>query len=177
LIINLLIILKLEFEINNLNEERRKVLETKVSSLPGVNKIEINNEENRVYIDTTLPTSILQDKIENLTQSLTVLRGMGSSTSNTTNLDVDAAVAEINSDSNIVNSKKVIGVIRFVQIDANHCVLDGTIDGLSSGEHAINICEFGDLSNGCKSLGNHFNPDNKKHGLPADKERVNNKHH
>lgn len=41
------------------------------------------------------------------------------------------------------------GVVRFVQINNNECIVDGTIDGLSPGKHGIHIYECGDLSNGC----------------------------
>lgn len=41
------------------------------------------------------------------------------------------------------------GVVRFVQINNNECIVDGTIDGLSPGKHGFHIYECGDLSNGC----------------------------
>lgn len=44
------------------------------------------------------------------------------------------------------------GVIRFVQINENECIVDGTLDGLSPGKHGIHVYECGDLSNGCKKL-------------------------
>lgn len=43
----------------------------------------------------------------------------------------------------------VNGVVRFVQINNNECIVDGTIDGLSPGKHGFHIYECGDLSNGC----------------------------
>lgn len=42
------------------------------------------------------------------------------------------------------------GVVRFVQINENECVVDGTIDGLSPGKHGIYVYECGDLSSGCE---------------------------
>ena len=36
-----------------------------------------------------------------------------------------------------------------LQVDNNVCVIDGTIDGLSPGEHALAIHECGDISQGC----------------------------
>lgn len=41
------------------------------------------------------------------------------------------------------------GVIRFVQSDGGPCLIDGTIDGLTRGTHAVCIHEFGDISQGC----------------------------
>jgi Cu-Zn family superoxide dismutase len=37
---------------------------------------------------------------------------------------------------------------------------------LENATHAIHIHEFGDLSDGCKSLGPHYNPTNETHGSP-----------
>jgi len=45
-------------------------------------------------------------------------------------------------------NKFIKGRIRFVE-NFNGCVIDGTIEGLSSGEHGIHIHEYGDLSDGC----------------------------
>jgi copper chaperone for superoxide dismutase len=41
------------------------------------------------------------------------------------------------------------GVIRFLQTDANTCVVDGTLDGLSPGLHGLHVHESGDISQGC----------------------------
>ena len=44
------------------------------------------------------------------------------------------------------------GVIRMVQLSNNNCVFEGTIDGLTPGQHALAIHEAGDLSLGCDRL-------------------------
>lgn len=44
----------------------------------------------------------------------------------------------------------VQGVVRFLQVSEDTCVIDGTVDGLSPGLHGIHIHEFGDLSMGCE---------------------------
>ena len=62
---------------------------------------------------------MIQNEIESSTKSLAVLRGMGSNMKER----LDSAVAEIlNHENNNIN-----GVIRFVQIDNDHCAIDGTI--------------------------------------------------
>ena len=72
----------------------------------------------------------------------------------------------------LIGDGKVEGVIRFLQVDTENCVIDGTIDGLNAyGEHALAIHECGDISGGCSSVGEHFNPRNMRHGSPHDKER------
>lgn len=62
------------------------------------------------------------------------------------------------------------GVIRFsTNKEEKHsggCVVDGVVDGLVPGFHGIHIHECGDLSNGCDSLGNHYNPGLTTHGGP-----------
>ena len=49
--------------------------------------------------------------------------------------------------------------------------ITGSIKGLKAGKHGFHIHAFGDLSQGCKSAGGHFNPFGKKHGAPTDSER------
>ena len=92
-----------------------------------------------------MPSSIVHHEIEKIAKSLAVLRGMGSSL-NISVKNLDTAVAEISSDES--KPFNIKGVIRFVQLDDEHCAIDGTVDGLDKGEHAMNIFEFGDLSDG-----------------------------
>ena len=64
------------------------------------------------------------------------------------------------------------GVVRFTQANQKSCIIDGTIDGLSPGEHALAIHECGDLSGGCDTVGGHYNPRNTRHGSPVDTEEA-----
>lgn len=65
---------------------------------------------------------------------------------------------------------KIKGVVRFsVAKEDKHssgCIIDGVMDGLTVGMHGIHIHECGDLSNGCESLGQHYNPRQTTHGGP-----------
>ncbi|KAI9251835.1 superoxide dismutase [Cu-Zn] [Phascolomyces articulosus] len=42
------------------------------------------------------------------------------------------------------------------------------VTNVPAGKHGFHIHEFGDLSDGCESLGGHFNPFNMNHGSPED---------
>jgi len=50
-------------------------------------------------------------------------------------------------------------------------IIRGKISGLKPGKHGFHIHQFGDLSDGCKSAGAHFNPFGKLHGAPTDEDR------
>ena len=58
------------------------------------------------------------------------------------------------------------GVVRMTQIDGDQCVIEGTVDGLHPGLHGLAIHETGDTSEGCASLGGHYNPRGGRHGSP-----------
>ncbi|XP_074094479.1 superoxide dismutase [Cu-Zn]-like isoform X2 [Cotesia typhae] len=66
----------------------------------------------------------------------------------------------------------VAGNFILVQDDSTGEVrISGTITGLTPGDHGIHVHQKGDLSDGCTSTGEHFNPTNKTHGGPMDAER------
>ena len=58
----------------------------------------------------------------------------------------------------------VEGVIKFKQKPGQPTIINGIIKGLTPGKHGFHIHEFGDLSDGCKSAGGHYNPEGVEHG-------------
>ena len=62
------------------------------------------------------------------------------------------------------HSDTVKGTILLIQAPGTPTLIKGTITGLEPGEHGFHIHEFGDMSEGCKSMGAHYNPDNVDHG-------------
>ncbi|AAG02961.1 superoxide dismutase precursor [Betaentomopoxvirus amoorei] len=69
-----------------------------------------------------------------------------------------------------VMTGKVNGIIYFIQnIKGGSVHVKGKIVGLSKGLHGFHVHEYGDVSNGCTSAGEHFNPYNRQHGDISDK--------
>lgn len=68
---------------------------------------------------------------------------------------------------------KVSGCVRLVEDIENKCVIiDVDLRGLKRNfSHGFHIHEYGDMSEGCTTMCNHFNPFGKKHGSPDDSNR------
>ena len=62
------------------------------------------------------------------------------------------------------HSDTVKGTILLMQAPNTYTLIKGTITGLEPGLHGFHIHEFGDMSDGCKSMGGHYNPDGLDHG-------------
>ncbi len=71
-------------------------------------------------------------------------------------------IAVLFPDKNIKNNK-VKGIVNFIQYE-NFLLIEYEIQNLSDGLHGFHIHKCGDLSKGCSSGCEHFNPFNKKHG-------------
>ncbi|XP_031617746.1 copper chaperone for superoxide dismutase [Contarinia nasturtii] len=123
-------------------------------SLNSVGTVNIDIPSGRVVVDSDMPWIEIQEKIEE-TGRRAVLSGFGEKSAVAIVKDVD---------------DKIKGVVRFSSTpDDAHtsgCVVDGVIDGLTPGQHGLHIHECGDISNGCESLGKHYNPRNTRHGSP-----------
>jgi Cu-Zn family superoxide dismutase len=65
----------------------------------------------------------------------------------------------------------VKGVVHFTK-EGKSVHVSGTITGLKPGEHGFHVHQFGDVtSTDGLSAGGHYNPEDKMHGKPDDKER------
>ncbi len=135
----------------------------------GVRTFEIDLESQSVLVETSLPAAEVQRAIERDAGKKAVIVGVGGRNQ----AHLGAAVAALGGALG-AGVAGVRGVVRFVQLDRDTCVVDGTIDGLSPGrEHGLAIHASGDLSGGCggdggeSRLGGHFNPRGARHGSPV----------
>ena len=69
------------------------------------------------------------------------------------------------------SGSQVSGTVTFTAMDGT-VEINGEITGLTPGEHAMHVHEFGDCSApDAMSAGGHFNPDHQMHGRPTDEHR------
>lgn len=140
-----------------IKRDDKTCVESLQRALEGVGHIEIDPKEGRVVVQTTQPWSEVQDKIEK-TGRQAVLSGFGG----------QSAVALINMTGCVVDKTPIQGAVRFTTIGNQKAgvVVDGVVDGLEPGLHGFHIHESGDVSNGCASVGDHYNPSKSHHGSP-----------
>eukprot|EP00092_Neocalanus_flemingeri_P026662 GFUD01028905.1.p1 GENE.GFUD01028905.1~~GFUD01028905.1.p1 ORF type:complete len:265 (+),score=100.90 GFUD01028905.1:82-876(+) len=121
----------------------------------GITDYQIDLGSQKVVVKTDKPSEAVKNVVET-TGKLAVLVGSG---------NMGAAVAMVGREGDYF-SQGPKGVVRLTQIDAERCVIEGTVDGLTPGEHGLAIHETGDTSRGCASLGDHYNPRGTRHGSP-----------
>ncbi|XP_006818904.1 copper chaperone for superoxide dismutase-like [Saccoglossus kowalevskii] len=155
---------KMEFAVQMTCQHCVDSIKSKLQSVNDIKVLEINLADERVILQTSLPSSQVLEVIED-TGKRAVLIGHGSASSAIGREHLGAAVT-------MLEEGQLKGVIRFVQSDRNKCIIEGIVDGLKPKSiHAINIHEFGDISDGCTSCGDHFNPYEQPHGAPTDEAR------
>lgn len=146
-----------EFAMNFTCNTCVETTEAVLSKLNGVTSYKVDLSSQSVVVTSNLPTSVLLEALETTDRRAVVL-GMGGAQK--------SAVAML---GGAVGCGDVMGVVRFVQTDQHTCIIDGTVDGLQPlQQHGLAIHECGDLSRGCESVGEHYNPRNTRHGSPID---------
>ena len=86
---------------------------------------------------------------------------------------IKKAVAILHPDKNYSKKNKVKGKVYFTQKN-NKLYIKYKIDNLPKGYHGFHIHKYGDLTQGCKTAGPHFNSYKKNiHGGPNNKNRHN----
>ncbi|EDV23287.1 Copper chaperone for superoxide dismutase [Trichoplax sp. H2] len=125
-----------------------------LNGVEGIDNYMISLAEEQVIIDSALPMAQLHNLL--VTTGLTVImRGQGAATEGASHLG--AAVS-------ILSGTSVKGLVRFTQLSADKCMIEGTVDNLRPGNYDIKIHEYGDLSDGCNNCGDIFNPYEYPHG-------------
>ncbi|XP_061619430.1 copper chaperone for superoxide dismutase-like isoform X2 [Phyllopteryx taeniolatus] len=152
---------KLEFAVQMTCEGCRDQVRAALEHKAGVHSVSVDVSEGRVLVETTLNSGEVQALIES-THRRAVLKGMGSLEER----DLGAAVAMLAG-----KWGQVQGVVRFLQLSAERCLIDGTVDGLEPGAHGLHVHALGDLTEDCLSCGEHYNPFGRRHGGPQDSER------
>ena len=73
----------------------------------------------------------------------------------------------------VFDSGKIKGTVKFTEdLKNNNIIININISGLNKNAlHGFHVHESGDLSSKCESMCAHFNPYNKNHGCPGNKER------
>jgi superoxide dismutase, Cu-Zn family len=75
----------------------------------------------------------------------------------------------------VMHGPKTHGIVKFSEVrrgESKYTQIEGEIRGLAPNSlHGFHIHEYGDLSDGCKSAGAHFNPKGMTHGDIHDKIR------
>ena len=70
----------------------------------------------------------------------------------------------------VVNMNGITGVIK-LKSGKNGCTVKYDINGLTDGKHGFHIHKCGDMTKGCETGCEHFNPFNKNHGGHHSQER------
>ncbi|KAM7366414.1 hypothetical protein PAMP_015853 [Pampus punctatissimus] len=150
---------KLEFAVQMTCESCADKVRAVLEGKPGVQSFSVDVSKESVLVESALTSAEVQALIES-TGRRAVLKGIGGSEQ-----DLGAAVAMLAGVGNIQ------GVVRFLQLSAERCLIDGTIDGLEPGSHGLHVHTLGDLTEDCLSCGEHYNPFGRQHGGPGDSER------
>ncbi|XP_065209621.1 copper chaperone for superoxide dismutase [Planococcus citri] len=150
----------IEFAVEMSGDEMPEKIKSCLGDTAGVDDIRIFPGTSTVVIKSSLPVSILQEKLESTGQRA-VIKGYGGTETGS----LQAAVAMVGGECGY-GLGQVQGVVRFIQANENECIVDGTIDGLSPGLHGLHVHEFGDISDGCNNVGDHFKKTDTPHGAP-----------
>lgn len=70
----------------------------------------------------------------------------------------------------VIDMNNIKGIVKFKSYN-NKCTINYQIKNLDNGKHGFHVHKHGDLSQGCTSGCEHFNPDKQEHGGPHSKIR------
>ncbi|KAH7664622.1 copper chaperone for superoxide dismutase protein [Dioscorea alata] len=114
--------------------------------LKGVKNVDVDLSNQVVRVLGSIPLKNMVDALEQTGRQAKLI-GQGSPD----DFLVSAAVAEF-------KGPDIYGVVRLAQVNMELARIEASFSGLSLGQHAWSINEFGDLTKGAASTGKEFNP-------------------
>lgn len=124
---------KIEFAVNMTCDSCVKSVKKSLDGVAGIKTVVVNLQSQSVVVESILSTDEIRKHLESTGKKVRVKGYSGDLT----------AVSILSA-----GDKNVHGVVRFVQITPEICLIDGTVDGLAPGCHNIYIHECGDISKG-----------------------------
>ncbi|KAI1321484.1 hypothetical protein EDD11_005175 [Mortierella claussenii] len=154
-----------EFAVEMTCESCVKDVTNVLEGAEGIKKFDIDLKEQRVVVEGSAPPSVVSRLLKD-TGKTVIVRGSGIAQGAHSGAAV--CILDINHDNHLKtvlpNSNKPYGLVRFLQVNEETCVVDVTVQGLKPGRHGIHIHELGDTSGGPLTTGGHYNPTGVDHG-------------
>ncbi|KAI9025339.1 superoxide dismutase [Phycomyces nitens] len=134
-----------------------------LQKIPGIDEFDVNLKDQRVTVQGNTPPSLISRALKDTGRTV-IVRGQGVANGQGHSGAAVCIFDTFGSDPSNPVPRGTQGLARFVQIDEDTCLIDLTVEGLKPGLHGVHIHECGDISQGWKSVGDHFNPTNVDHG-------------
>eukprot|EP01137_Pigoraptor_chileana_P002499 Opistho-2@2328 len=151
-----LLVTQVELAVDVQSDGLAKALAARLETLYGISAFNLDRENGILLVEATIPAAIIVNVLRSIGVTA-VVRGISGATTS-----LGAAVCELS-----VGRDGTRGVVRLVQATEDDVIIEGVVDGLEPGKHGIRVCECGDLSNGCRNTGPHYNPGGHPHGAPG----------
>ncbi|KAG0355459.1 hypothetical protein BGZ54_001139, partial [Gamsiella multidivaricata] len=156
---------KTEFAVEMTCESCVKDVKKVLEGAEGIKKFDIDLKEQRVVVEGSAPPSAISRLLKN-TGKTVIVRGSGVAQGEHAGAAV--CILDIGHENpaytTLPTSEKPYGLVRFLQVSRETCVVDVTVQNLAPGKHGIHIHELGDTSGGATTTGGHYNPTNVAHG-------------
>ncbi|GAB5590906.1 copper chaperone [Umbelopsis nana] len=132
-----------------------------LKKIPDIKSFDVDLKEQRVVVEGSAAPSKISRALKQSGRSV-IIRGQG--VANGTHAGAAVCIFDCFNDNPLqLPEVSKQGLARFVQIDNDTCLIDVTVQGLTPGKHGIHIHELGDISQGCDSCGDHYNPTGVDH--------------
>ncbi|KAF9426127.1 hypothetical protein BGZ94_006927 [Podila epigama] len=156
---------KTEFAVEMTCQSCVKDVTNVLEGAEGIKKFDINLKEQRVVVEGSAPPSVVSRLLKN-TGKTVIVRGSG--VAQGAHSGAAVCILDIQHDdptyTTVPGTEKPYGLVRFLQVNNETCVVDVTVQGLTPGQHGIHIHELGDTSGGAATTGPHYNPTGVAHG-------------